>query len=285
MRAMFHPIHVCTHGDLCVYVCDQDCRVRAMLYPFHASTSGDLSLSLSASAACVLCSTQFTLAPLGISFYVCVHARAFGCLACLFLLTYEGASNDTRQAHQVCCERRVEITHSNPQRLVQPARLVACTLAGIVRRLLRLPCSVISRAPAAQPDGALLEREQGASAGRSGQGRKTARQVGEVRDEAAEAQQEQEQEQSPRAGLRGHHAEGLHARKQRRPASGPKPLAAEQSLFAGGHHFRKREHATSPPDAQASAARDAACASRTTAAVHALQSSKSIPLTRRSVRE
>jgi hypothetical protein len=122
------------------------------------------------------------------------------------------------QTHQVCCERRVEITHSNPQRLVQPARLVACTLAGIVLRRLRLPCSVISRAPAAQPDGTLLEREQGASAGRSGQGRKTARRVGEARDEAAEAHQEKEQEQAPRACLREHHAEGLHAKKQRRPA-------------------------------------------------------------------
>ena len=159
----------------------------------------------------MLCSTQFTLAPLGISFYVCVHARAFGCLACLFLLTYEGASNDTRQAHQVCCERRVEITHSNPQRLVQPERLVACTLTGIVRRLLRLPRSVISRAPAAKPDGSLLEHEQGAPAGRSGQGRKTARRVREARDEAAEAQEDQEQAQAPRAGLRVNNAENLHA--------------------------------------------------------------------------
>ena len=49
MRAMFYRIHSGTPGDLCVYVCDQDCRVRDMLYPIHACTPGDLSLSLSLS--------------------------------------------------------------------------------------------------------------------------------------------------------------------------------------------------------------------------------------------
>ena len=86
MRAMFHPIHVCTHGDLCVYVCDQDCRVRAMLYPFHASTSGDLSLSLSLRAqraCCVLHNSP--LHPLvSLSMFACTHARSGVLLACSY---------------------------------------------------------------------------------------------------------------------------------------------------------------------------------------------------------
>ena len=99
MRAMFYRIHACTPGDLYVYVCDQDCRVRLSLSRARSLVS--LSLSLSASVACVLCSTQFTLAPLAISFCVCAHARSFGCLACLGKTTDEGAVNDTSEGEAV----------------------------------------------------------------------------------------------------------------------------------------------------------------------------------------
>ena len=84
MRAMFHPIHVCTHGDLCVYVCDQDCRVRAMLYPFHASTSGDLSLSLCERSVRVVFYTIHPCTPWYL--FLCLRARTRVRVSCLLVL-------------------------------------------------------------------------------------------------------------------------------------------------------------------------------------------------------